>query len=236
MSLKPYFKSITKKEWFQRLASWLLATYMKIVYKTVRWEYVNSSRLENYTSNKRPLIICFWHNRLGMMRFAWTTDDPFHMLSSGHSDGKIIAGAMKNLGLNTIEGSSSKSSTAATRNLLKVLKTGGYVGVTPDGPRGPRYSVKPGLIQIAQVASVDLMPISYSITNRVILNSWDGLAFPLPFGKGVIIYGEPISAHRSENTQELAELLRKRLIETSDQSDILTGNVIIPEKDSKARA
>ncbi|MBP6986413.1 MAG: lysophospholipid acyltransferase family protein [Alphaproteobacteria bacterium] len=229
MKLKFLIKKLTKKQWFQDLLASIASSYMRFVYATTRWEYINHEATHHLICDKQPILFCFWHNRLGMMRFAWQWSKPFHMLISGHSDGRIISKTMSNLGIQTVIGSSSSGSFDATRKILKALKNGDGVGVTPDGPRGPRYSVNNGLIQLAQLAKAQLLPVSYSITHRIIWKSWDGMVFPLPFGRGVFIYGSPIQTDRQADPLTLANQLREELIHISNQSDTHMGKQIIPE-------
>jgi lysophospholipid acyltransferase (LPLAT)-like uncharacterized protein len=229
--MKQALKRFSRSQNVQRAISWLAAQFMKFVFKTNRWEYLYRERMDPYWQNKRPVIACFWHNRLGMMFYAWLSDTPFHMLISGHSDGKFISATISHLGVQTIAGSTSKGSSDAIRKVLRVLKKGESVGVTPDGPRGPRFSINQGLVHLASKAGVDLVPATYSTTRRIVFNSWDRLILPLPFGRGVLIYGEPIPMHPNQTEEELlmaGELLQQRLLAISNQADQLCGKDIIP--------
>lgn len=191
--------------------------------------------MEPYRQNNRPILVCFWHNRLCMMPFARPTTAPFHMLISGHADGKLISMAVGYFGIQTIAGSTSKGGSDAIRKLLRVLKQGDCAGVTPDGPRGPRFSINPTLISLASKANVDLAPMSYSTSRNIIFRTWDKFFLPLPFSKGVFIYGEPIPMNSEQTPDDLAkikDLLRQRLIDISNQADQICGNKIIPEPET----
>jgi lysophospholipid acyltransferase (LPLAT)-like uncharacterized protein len=174
-----------------------------------------------------------------MMTYGWQTELPFHMLISEHSDGKIISAAVGHHGIKTIVGSTSKGGSHAIRQILRAIKQGDTVGVTPDGPRGPRFSVNQSLINLAHKAGVDLLPVSFSTSRRKVLNSWDRLVLPLPFGKGVIAYGKPIRMDQIKTEDDLInakDLLRQKLIDVCNETDRLCGNELIPAVDLEKRS
>lgn len=233
---KKILKSLTRSHFFQSILAWLVAMYMRLVYKTSQWQIFNRSHFETYGGTNKPGIACFWHNRLGMMAYGRLPGMKFSVLISGHADGRVISKAMAHLGIGTITGSTSKGSSEAIRKLLQTLHKGECVAVTPDGPRGPRFSVNIGLLKIAAKAGVDLIPMTYSTSRRVLVNSWDRFILPLPFSKGVIMYGEPIRLSKNASEQELnksLQLLQERLIDISNESDHLCGNEIIPPAEIK---
>src|SRR5262249_58573630 len=101
-----------------------------------------------------------------MMPLAWHGLAPFHMLISAHRDGRIIAGAMTYFGIETIAGSTSRGGSSALREMLKRLREGGCIGITPDGPRGPAMTLSIGVVNIAQVARGPLVPLTYATSRR----------------------------------------------------------------------
>lgn len=228
---KTYRKKIFRHPFILQAAAWFLAKYMHFIFKTNRWQFLHRTNIEQYWASKTPIMVCFWHNRLGMMAFSWQSEIPFHMLISGHPDGQVIAGGVSYHGIQTIAGSTNKGATDAIRRLLRVLKLGQAVGVTPDGPRGPRFSINPGLINIAKKAGVDILPMSYSTSRRIVIPSWDRLIVPLPFGKGIFICGEPIKSSTITNDAALNEAcdnLQQQLTAISNYADNLCGHDGIP--------
>jgi lysophospholipid acyltransferase (LPLAT)-like uncharacterized protein len=140
----------------------------------------------------RTFIVAFWHGRLLMMPIAWHRLTDFHMLISAHPDGRIIAGAMTYFGIETIAGSTRRGGSAAFRMMLKRLKEGGCVGITPDGPHGPAMKASLGIVNIARRARVPIVPLTYATSRRRVLATWDRFHLALPFGRGVYMWGEPI--------------------------------------------
>ncbi len=130
------------------------------------------------------------------------------MLISGHRDGQLIARTVGYFGIDTIEGSSSKGGTAALRTMVRFLKLGEYVGITPDGPRGPRMRVGGAIVGMARLSGVPIIPVAYATNKRKILGSWDKFIIAKPFGRGVIVGGEPIevAGDADEDALEAARL------------------------------
>jgi lysophospholipid acyltransferase (LPLAT)-like uncharacterized protein len=133
-----------------------------------------------------------------------------HMLISMHRDGELIARAIGYFGHGTVRGSAAKPGSnkdkggaAALRGMLKALKANEYVGITPDGPRGPRMRASDGIVTVARVSGVPIMPCSFSCRSRIVLGTWDRFLLPLPFTRGVILWGDPIRVPRDASPEVL---------------------------------
>ena len=147
-----------------------------------------------------------------MIPMAWQRLAPMHMLISGHPDGKIIADAVSYFGVDSIAGSTSRGGPAALRSLLKRLREGDCVGITPDGPRGPAMTASIGIVNLARLARVPIVPITYATSRRRLLSTWDRFHFPWPFGRGVYLWGEPIEVPAEPDEGGLEHA--RRLVET----------------------
>lgn len=153
------------------------------------------------------------------------------MLISEHRDGALIANIIKHFGIGWIKGSTSKSGTQkggaqALRAILKSLKSGEYVGVTPDGPRGPRMRASEGIILAAKMAGAAIIPVTFGIRRGKVLGTWDRFLIGMPFSKGVVLYGEPIEISKKADPDalEAARLqLELSLNDRTAESDRLTG-------------
>jgi len=223
-----WLKHLLAHRYVSKALSFLLAGYMRLVYYTSRWQIINEDIARHYWDEDRPFIGCFWHGRLAMMTFIWRSSMPFYMLSSTHRDGKLIASAVNRLGVKSIYGSHSKKGTEALRAILRVLKDGASIGITPESTRGPAYTVTPGIIHIARLANVDIVPVSFSTSRRILCNSWDRLLIPLPFSRGAFVWGTPISAGEiggKEETEHICHLLRTYLLEAGHQADKACGHL-----------
>jgi lysophospholipid acyltransferase (LPLAT)-like uncharacterized protein len=170
----------------------LAAAYIRLVWRTGRWSIEGATIPERLVAAGRPFVVAFWHGRLLMMPEAWRYSPRFNMVISRHPDGQLIARTVKHLGIDTIVGSSSRGGTSALRAMLRALTDGECVGVTPDGPRGPRMRASAGVVHVARLSGAPIVPLAYSAAPSRLLGSWDRLMVPLPFGRGLIQWGEPI--------------------------------------------
>ena len=171
--------------------------------------------------------MAFWHGRLLMIPMAWQRLAPMHMLISAHPDGQIIADAVTYFGVNSVAGSTSRGGSAAFRTMLKRLKDGDCVGITPDGPRGPAMTASIGIVNLARLARVPVLPITYATSRRRILATWDGFHLPWPFSRGVYLWGEPITIpdELDENGLELVRrLVEARMVEMAIEADRRVGH------------
>src|SRR5277367_454604 len=176
----------------QSIAAWLIARYIRLVHATSRWDYEGLEHLTAIREAGRPLIACFWHQRILMMRFLWREAAPFSVLVSPHRDGRLLARTVRRLGVRVIEGSSNRAGSAGLRAVIRALKDGACVGITPDGPRGPRMRAQGGIVAAARAAGVPILPVAYSVRRRRLLGTWDRFLVALPFTRGVYVIGAPI--------------------------------------------
>jgi lysophospholipid acyltransferase (LPLAT)-like uncharacterized protein len=209
------WRRFLRSTWLQRVACWV----------------EGDERPRRLSGEGRSFIVAFWHGRLLMMPLAWHRLAPFHMLISAHRDGRIIAGAMTYFGIESIAGSTSRGGSAALRTMLKRLKEGGCVGITPDGPRGPAMSASIGIVNVARLARVPILPLTYATSRRRVLATWDRFHLALPFGRGVYLWGEPIeiAADLDEAGLEQARrLVEERMVEMVREADRRVGHAELP--------
>ncbi len=117
------------------------------------------------------------------------------MLISDHADGRIISRAIAMQGFETVTGSTGRGGVFALKRLLKLLKGPMMcaIGITPDGPRGPRGVVSSGTIFIAQKSGACIIPISYQVEKKWVMKTWDQFIVPKPFNKITFLISKPIS-------------------------------------------
>ena len=217
------WRRFLRSELVRRIACWVTHCYIRFVYLTNRWSVEGAERPRRLTAEGRTFIVAFWHGRLLMMPPAWHQLTSFHMLISAHRDGRIIAGAMTYFGIDTIAGSTSRGGSPALRAMLKRLKEGACVGITPDGPRGPAMTVSVGTVNIARLARVPILPLTYATSRRRELATWDRFHLALPFGRGVYLWGEPIEIGKEldeaglERARHLVEQSMVEMIHDADR-------------------
>lgn len=206
-------KRIGKSEGLRGLLCWLGSLYIRFVYATSRWQVINGGHAQALWDSGQPFILAFWHGRILMMPKSWRASVPIHMLISQHRDGQLIARTVSHFGIETVAGSTTRGGSAALRSMLKSLKSGQCVGITPDGPKGPRMRASSGIVNLAKLAGVPILPATFSTSRRKLLGSWDRFAVALPFSRGVFVWGDPITVARNADEPELESA--RRLVEAS---------------------
>jgi hypothetical protein len=219
--MKKYIKRALKSNAVQIILAAIVFLYLRLVFKTSRWEKYGFEHMEAANNNSQGCIFTFFHGRLAMMHYAKPKNIPFYMLLSDHSDGRFIARVNEHSKVKNVYGSSTRGGAKAMLQLIKLLKSGACIGVTPDGPKGPNQSVSEGVIQMARLANVPIVACSFSIRRHRRLNTWDRFMFPLPFSRGVFMMAPPITVIVDEaaNVSHWQEVLRNTMLELQDKCD-----------------
>jgi lysophospholipid acyltransferase (LPLAT)-like uncharacterized protein len=216
-------KQIGKNERIRGALCWLVSQYIRLVHLTGRWRVARGDIPAAYWDAGKPFILAFWHGRLLMMPKAWRKGAPIHMLISQHRDGQLIARTVAHFGIQTAEGSSTRGGTGALRVMLKALKAGEYVGITPDGPRGPRMRASEGIVAVARMSGCPIIPATYSARPRKLLRSWDRFLVPRPFGTGVFVWGEPIFVGKEDDPELSRRQVEAAMNALAAEADRLAG-------------
>ena len=220
-------KSVTRSSLVQGIICWLMFAYMRLLAWTGRWQIIGQEVPEYWVEKGKPFIVAFWHGRLLMMFLAWRYPDRIHILISGHRDGRLISRTIGHFGTRTVVGSRRHGGTSAALGIARLLKKGKVVGVTPDGPSGPRMRVKEGVITLAHMCGVPIIPLTYACRPRKVFESWDKFNLPLPFCRGVLMWGAPmeIPGDADAGLKECLRLeLENKLQEITDLADGMLGN------------
>ena len=219
-------KSIMRRPAPRASACWLTAQYIRLIRSSGRWSTEGAEIPLQLLADGEPFLAAFWHGRLLMMSEAWPYDAKFNMVVSQHPDGQLIARTISHLGFGNISGSTTQGGSAVMRAMLRALKNGECVGLTPDGPQGPRMHASQGIVHAARLSGAPILPLAYTARPSRLLSSWDRLMIPLPFSRGIIRWGEPIRIARAasdETVAETAKLLENRLNDLVHQLDRSLG-------------
>jgi lysophospholipid acyltransferase (LPLAT)-like uncharacterized protein len=219
-----------KRDSVQRVVAALITGYVRIVYLLTRWTRVNLERLDERAEAGKPMIVCFWHGRMILMPNFWRYRMQLHLLGSRHADARLIYRTVQRFGVQTIIGSSDYGGTRALREMVRAIRAGGSICMTPDGPRGPRMRANLGIIALAKMSGVPIYPVSYSTSRGKILGTWDRFFIPYPFGRGVIVIGEPVEVPDDADHDMLEALrleLETRLNAATAEADRLCGRATV---------
>ncbi|MFK8040322.1 MAG: lysophospholipid acyltransferase family protein [Rickettsiaceae bacterium] len=182
--IKKYFKNLLNndKSILPNILLGILILYLKFVYFTSRWNYIFSDRYSKGDfQNAQGTAIVFWHDVLAFASILLKLQPNTVALVSPHSDGKIINKVVTGFGCGTIEGSTNKNAMASVRQIIRILKSGTNLAITPDGPRGPAHQVNSNITQIVKKYNFKIIAVSFVSTRYFRLKSWDKMMIPLPF-------------------------------------------------------
>jgi lysophospholipid acyltransferase (LPLAT)-like uncharacterized protein len=224
---------------------WLIAAYMVVIKYTTRWTLENFDQAAPFITSGKGVIALTWHSRFMMLNSAWKKRYAMpHVLISRSRDGAVVAKTTQYLGLKTIRGSAkklgstrAKGGAKAGSDIIDALRNNGCVVITPDGPRGPRQRLNEGCIRLSRMTGAPILPCIFSVSRRKQFDSWDRFVLPLPFGRGKIIWGTPVTIPPGSDAETL-EVIRLS-IETEmntlmAQADEAMGHeAILPQRASK---
>jgi lysophospholipid acyltransferase (LPLAT)-like uncharacterized protein len=178
-----------------------------------------------YLSNKKEFhapkdlgdknfIMACWHGELLMIPYAYTRYRKIpnvKLLISEHFDGNLIASTLNKFDFESIRGSSTRGGAKALVECLRSIKKGYDIGITPDGPKGPRHHVSDGIIVMAQKTGVKIVLVEIKPTKYLQLNSWDKFVIPKPFGTIHYYISEPIDI-KNMKFEEARNTIKKGLL------------------------
>lgn len=217
----------------QHAMAWGVSCGMRLLAATLRYR-VNGGRGPAILPDE-PVIFVFWHNRLALCLKVYDSFVRHHhrhgqlaALISASKDGALLAAIVKKFGVQPVRGSSSRRGGQALLELASWAERGYHLAVTPDGPRGPRYVVQDGVLTLAQVTGLPIVPYSCRLGWKIHVNSWDRFQIPLPFSRCAMSFGEPIRVPRRATGAE-RDLLRDHL-----QAVLLAGTQVTDYRPLKA--
>ena len=204
-----------------RVAAWLAYLIVETMWRTCRLRFVNLDRLTTLVREQGAVVPVFWHQHLLMC--ARFIADPRAELKTGFMispsvDGQAPTMLAELYGAHVVRGSGSYTGMRAVRGVYTaIVKEGISPGITPDGPRGPRFKFKAGAIFTAQISGKAVVPIAYAAKPAWILRTWDKFIIPPPFARVVIAIGEPYFPAKKLDDEQMAAAqreLERRMLET----------------------
>ena len=206
-------KKIVKNFFTQQLLALVSAIYIKLVALTSSIIIKNIESPKFYWRNNKPFILAFWHSQLMMISYCWNSETKINILASGHSDGRFGAIVGKYFKLNNIPTSSNEKS-ISLKPVFTLLRNSQYIGITPDGPRGPNQKVSEGIIKISKATQVPIIPVGFASSKYKTLKSWDSFLITKPFSKSAFVWGKVIAIPKNCTNNEIEEyknILEKEL-------------------------
>ncbi|WP_297407136.1 lysophospholipid acyltransferase family protein [uncultured Cetobacterium sp.] len=195
----------------------ILYYLLKIISKTMKIQVIKSDKIKE----NEGYVCGFWHNKLvgaslGLINFT----DKKAVLASPSKDGELISVPMEKMGFTVVRGSSGKDSIKAVLKLIKFIKSGYSAGTPLDGPKGPIYQVKPGMLYLAQKSGRGLVPVGVAFSNKwTFEKTWDKFQMPKPFSKMLCIAGDPIFIPEDANKNDYLDIVRDTLLELDKKAE-----------------
>ena len=170
------------EQWVKfRLLPPLGAAAIRSVARSMRCETRGHEALDALYREGRNIILAFWHAQQLMIPIGYRGTGS-HVLISRHGDGEIIARIIARFGHEAIRGSSTRGGAGALRSLIKFGRSGRDIGITPDGPRGPRQVAKLGVIHLAKATGLPIVPLAFACSKKNSLRAgiatWSHIRFP----------------------------------------------------------
>ena len=206
-------KTVVRSPRVQGVLARLMAAYLHLALTTTRWRFINREPVDATVASPNGFIACFWHGRipLGPACREVLAHKPRKVIMSLSPDGEFIVKTMERLSFPAIRGSSSrrqdkadaKGGAAAMRESLRCLRAGGCVAITPDGPRGPTERMATGPVTLARASGAPVYLFGLHCRPGFQLKSWDRTLFPVPFGRGAVVFDGPLHAPRDADDAQV---------------------------------
>jgi len=170
-----------KDRFIAAVAPVLAAVIIKVLRATMRITYVGFEEYRRLVSEGRQVIIAFWHGRLLMMPYAYFGRPGITILVSASRDGELIARTVRAFGIESVRGSTSRGWLSGLKGLLKAVRRGRDLAITPDGPRGPGMKAQMGVIQLARATGLPIIPMTFGASKKKPSEAGTPSSSPTPF-------------------------------------------------------
>ena len=204
-------KKLTKHRFFLNFFANLVFLSLWIVKNTSKWRGINEEVIEEELKNKKSVLILIWHNQLMGSTFSWKFKPKLRPIATSHRDGQLSILVQKKFGLDPLLREKNKPS-SLIKNISQASKNGDCIYITPDAPHGPRYKINTNIYKLALKYDMKIVILSFKTNKFFKLNNWDKLKIPLPFSKGIYLWGKEIidpkkfSGEENFNTKLIFEL------------------------------
>ena len=212
-----------------RIAPPLVTALIWLIYRTTRRVVINWHVVEMRQRRGETAIIATWHNDIAYLVAFLGLNVPLDAITSRSRDGDMIVRIARAFRMGAVRGSSSRGAVSALRESLRVLKSR-WVGITPDGPRGPRYVLQDGAPALAQLSGAALIPVAWASRRMWRFGSWDRMKLPKPFSTVAILVGDPIHVARHEDTGKARQRIEQAMRRLARDADRFVGGSLTEQE------
>ncbi|MBN2416616.1 lysophospholipid acyltransferase family protein [bacterium] len=201
---------------------WLAIT---IYSRLLRVRTIGAEVVDTVKADGRPVIYALLHGRQFMV-YRCLGHRNISVMTSTSRDGRLQAAVLQRFGFRIAWGSSAKSPVRALVGIIKLMGEGCDSLMAVDGPKGPLYKVKPGILFLAKKTNAVIIPFMFSSRKSVIMTAWDRYMLPKPFTRTVVLFGDPFHPSADTSREVIAaesEALESILIAEMKRADGLSG-------------
>lgn len=202
----------------------LLYAVLWLLSRTLRVDVEGLEGVRERWSRGARVVMTFWHGRQLLVAIAFPEIPQARpcIMVSHHRDGEIATEMLRRWGVATVRGSTTRGAVSGLRALLKAHRDGHDITMAPDGPRGPRCVVKPGIVHVAKSMSGELFPVGAAGSRVWRLRNWDRMIIPKPFSRLLLLVGDPVPVPREASAEDVADAcvaVERALNELSDEAE-----------------
>ena len=184
-------KRLSKNNFFLNLFANLVFLSLWIIKSTSNWKGVNEEIIEKELTKKKTLIVLIWHHQLMGSTFSWKFKPKLRPIATSHRDGQLSTLVQKKFGLDPLL-RKKDNPTFLIKNISKAVQNEDCIYITPDAPHGPPKKINTNIFKLCQKFDLNIAILSFHTNRHFRINSWDKLKIPLPFSKGIYLWGNEI--------------------------------------------
>jgi len=205
------------------LGQWLAARAVYVLLRLLRFSWrIRFSDPHGVleVGRQEPFIICVWHNRLAYAMYVYrdsikpVSGRRLAAMVSASRDGALLVEILRAFDIEPVRGSTSRRGRQALLELARQMRAGLHLAITPDGPRGPCYEIQDGILSLAQVTGLPIIPLGCYAKRKIRFNSWDRFQLPWPLTRCDVVFGEPLQVPRKATVEQKSvfrEELKRRM-------------------------
>ena len=210
--------------WKHVLGSTFAWWYTLLLGWTTRIYWFKTDEAKQLEDSGAGIIYAAWHNQQLFLLYPYKYQKIAALISQS-SDGEYIARVLPHFGMIAVRGSTSRGGARAIIKLMQAARKGYRPMLTPDGPRGPIYTVQPGILFLAKKLDWPMIPVGTALSHKFKAGSWDRMRVPLPFGKTALTYGKAVWVKSEEDFERAAKEIQAELNRCSDASEMFCNGV-----------
>ena len=209
-------KRLSKNYFFLNIFANLAFLSLWIIKSTSKWDGINEEIIEKELIKKKSLIVLIWHHQLMGSTFSWKFKPKLRPIATSHRDGQLSTLVQKKFGLDPLL-RKKDSPTFLIKNISRAVQNGDCIYITPDAPHGPPKKINTSIFKLCQKFNLNIAILAFHTNKYFQINSWDKLKIPLPFSKGIYLWGnEIIKSKDFDNEKDFNKKISNELNKNSE--------------------